>query len=113
MQRFDLSKKFSADCVVTDKARAGELYHVARNSVGSGATLTPIARYFVWQPEFVEGFNAHFAACLVGPRPNDRQSSVIASNRILDKFEDQVASLGAPLRLFPCAGLASGVRRFV
>jgi hypothetical protein len=67
MQRFDLNEEFSADCVVTDKARAGQLYHVARNSAG-GATFTPIARYFVWRPKFVEGFNEFWRVdCFVRP----------------------------------------------
>ena len=56
MQRFDLDKQFSADCVVTDKTRIGEIYHVARNWAG-GSISTPIARYFVWRPVFVEGYN--------------------------------------------------------
>ena len=84
MQRFDLNKKFSADCVVTDNARAGELYHVARNSAG-GATLTPIARYFVWRPEFVEGFNGYWRVdCFVrqhalSPDPMELGESLVAA----------------------------------
>jgi hypothetical protein len=59
MRRFDINATFGADCVVSDEARAGEVYHFARNLAG-GAILTPIARYFVWQPQFVEGFHRHW-----------------------------------------------------
>ena len=56
MNRFDINDNFSADCVVSENARAGDLYHVSRNSSG-GANFTPIAYFFVWRPEFTEGFN--------------------------------------------------------
>jgi hypothetical protein len=59
MKRFAVTESFNADCVVSEAARAGEIYHIARNSFG-GAMLTPIARYFVWKPEFVEGFHEHW-----------------------------------------------------
>ena len=36
------------------------VYHVRRNASGSGMTLTPVALYFAWQPEFIEGFNRHW-----------------------------------------------------
>jgi hypothetical protein len=65
MQRFDLTEAFQADCVVSEQARVGEIYHVARNASG-GATLTPVANYFVWRPEFVEGFQPHWSVdCFV------------------------------------------------
>jgi hypothetical protein len=84
MHRFNLDTNFSADCVVTDNARAGELYHVARNAAG-GATLTPIARYFVWQPEFVEGCNRYWRVdCFVrqhalSPDPLELGESLVAA----------------------------------
>jgi hypothetical protein len=84
MHRFDVSEKICADCVVTERSRAGELYHVARNSAG-GATLTPIARYFVWRPEFVEGFNGHWHVdCFVrqhalSPDPTELGECLVAA----------------------------------
>jgi hypothetical protein len=59
VKRFPVTDTFQADCVVSEAARAGKIYHVVRNASG-GAMLTPIARYFVWQPEFVEGFHKHW-----------------------------------------------------
>jgi hypothetical protein len=59
MQRFDLDSRFKADCVLSDKSRCGEIYYVAVNSSG-GATLTPIAYYFSWRPEFVEGYHGYW-----------------------------------------------------
>lgn len=59
MKRFSVSQALDADCVVASDSFAGEVYHVQRNSSG-GAVLTPIARYFGWKPEFVEGFNPHW-----------------------------------------------------
>jgi len=59
MNRFDLNENFSADCLVAENTRIGELYHVSRNSFG-GSTLTPIAYFFVWRPEFTEGFNKYW-----------------------------------------------------
>jgi len=70
MQRFDLDGTYSADCVVTDKARAGQIFHITRNIVGSGMTLRGIARYFVWQPEFTEGYNRYWRVdCFVQQGP--------------------------------------------
>jgi hypothetical protein len=70
VKRFDLNPDFSADCTIADKSRSGVVYHVRRNTRGSGATLTPIARYFAWQPEFVEGFNRHWRVdCFVTRHP--------------------------------------------
>jgi hypothetical protein len=59
MLRFPITAIFDADCVVAEKSRNGEIYHVVRNSAG-GANLTPIARYFAWRPEFIEGYNAYW-----------------------------------------------------
>jgi hypothetical protein len=59
MKRFPVTDDFEADCVTGQTALAGEIYHLARNSSG-GATLTPVARYFAWHPEFVEGFHKHW-----------------------------------------------------
>jgi len=59
MMRFEISSTLAGDCVVSPEARAGELFHVAKNSAG-GALMTPIARYFIWRPEFVEGFKKHW-----------------------------------------------------
>lgn len=84
MQRFDIDKKFSADCIVTEGGRAGQLYHVARNS-GGGATHTPIAYYFVWRPEFTEGINRHWRVdCFVrkhalSPDPMELSESLVSA----------------------------------
>jgi hypothetical protein len=59
MKRFSVGKSFEADCVISEVSRAGEIYHVAKNEHG-GAMMTPIARYFAWKPEFVEGFHGHW-----------------------------------------------------
>jgi hypothetical protein len=59
MKRFSLTDSLDADCVLANTARAGEVYHVERNSTGSAA-LTPVARYFAWRPEFIEGFHAYW-----------------------------------------------------
>jgi len=51
---------YDADCPVsTDDVRIGEVYHVVRNRDG-GSISTPIARYFIWRPVFIEGFNPHW-----------------------------------------------------
>jgi hypothetical protein len=68
--RFDLDPDFSADCTIADKSRSGKVYHVRRNSIGSGKTLTPVALYFAWQPNFIEGFNRHWRVdCFVKRHP--------------------------------------------
>jgi hypothetical protein len=59
MLRFDLDDVFSADCVSADTVRAGQIYH-KRHYTGGGCTLTGIARYFAWRPEFVEGYHSHW-----------------------------------------------------
>ena len=70
MKKFDLDPDFSADCTIADKSRSGEVYHVRRNASDSGKTLTPVARYFAWQPDFVEGFNRHWRVdCFVTRHP--------------------------------------------
>ena len=68
--RFDLNPEFSADCTVADKSRSGQIYHVRHNVVGSGATLTGVARYFAWRPDFVEGYNPYWRVdCFVTRHP--------------------------------------------
>jgi hypothetical protein len=70
MKRFDLNPDFSADCTIADKSRSGEVSHVLRNASGSGRTLTPVARYFAWQPDFIEGFNRDWRVdCFVTRHP--------------------------------------------
>jgi hypothetical protein len=84
MKRFDITDTFRANCVVSDSACAGEIYHVARNASG-GALLTPIARYFVWQTEFVEGFHQHWRVdCFVrqhklSPEPMSLSELLVAA----------------------------------
>lgn len=59
MQRLEINERLEADCVAHDGSRVGEVYYVQRNRAG-GATLTPIARYFAWRPEFAENFHPHW-----------------------------------------------------
>jgi hypothetical protein len=69
MNRFLLTEDFDADCVVSDRARAGEIYRVQGNRSG-GAVLTPVARYFAWRPEFIEGFHAFWRVdCFIREHP--------------------------------------------
>jgi hypothetical protein len=70
IKRFDISQDFSADCTIADKSRSGQIYHTRRNASGSGQNLTPVALYFAWQPEFIEGYNRHWRVdCLVKRHP--------------------------------------------
>jgi hypothetical protein len=84
MKRFPITDAFEADCVVSEAARAGLIYHVARNATG-GATFTPIARYFVWRPEFVEGYHKYWRVdCFVrrhklSPEPMWLGESLVAA----------------------------------
>ncbi|HZZ27516.1 MAG TPA: hypothetical protein VFE46_05860 [Pirellulales bacterium] len=59
MIRFPVTSTYDADCVVAERSRVGEIYHVARNSAG-GATMTPVVRYFAWRPEFIEGYHSYW-----------------------------------------------------
>jgi hypothetical protein len=58
MKRFSVSPNLESACVMGD-CICGELFHIQRNSVG-GSVQTPVARYFAWHPEFIEGFNKHW-----------------------------------------------------
>jgi hypothetical protein len=58
--RFQIDDDFSADAVISERARAGQTFHIRRNHVGTGMTLTAITRYFAWQPEFMEGYHRHW-----------------------------------------------------
>jgi hypothetical protein len=60
MMGFQINEHFSADGVISERSRAGRIFHIRRNRVGSGMILTAVARYFVWQPEFVEGYHRHW-----------------------------------------------------
>jgi hypothetical protein len=69
VRRFDLSDTWRADCSVSETLRVGEIYHVVQNSAG-GTILTPIARFFVWRPTYMEGFNLHWRVdCFVRQHP--------------------------------------------
>ena len=84
MKQFDITDSYQAECVVSEGARVGEIYHVARSASG-GAWLTPIARYFVWQPEFVDGSHKHWRVdCFVrqhelSPAPMSLGESLVAA----------------------------------
>jgi hypothetical protein len=69
-RRFAIDTRHEADCVVSDAARIGEIYHADRNIFG-GANLTPIARYFAWlDPGRVEAFHEHWHVdCFVREHP--------------------------------------------
>jgi hypothetical protein len=70
MIRFDLNSDFSVDCTVADKSRSGQIYHVRSNVIGTGKMLTGVARYFAWQPDFVEGYNRYWRVdCFVTHHP--------------------------------------------
>jgi len=58
MKPFDLDKTYWADCTTTGEIHIGEAYHIVRNSSG-GSVSTPIARYFVWPPPYIEGCFKH------------------------------------------------------
>lgn len=60
MHRFDLNAKFSAIGSETSETRIGEIHHVRGSRGGSGSVSTPIARYFVWRPEYIEGAAPHW-----------------------------------------------------
>ncbi|MEP1537364.1 MAG: hypothetical protein ABJQ34_15435 [Paracoccaceae bacterium] len=60
MHKFELNKKYHARGNETEHSRIGEIYHVSRNTFGGGSVSTPIARYFAWRPEYIEGVNPHW-----------------------------------------------------
>ena len=60
MYEFDLNKTFCADAEEKTEVRVGQIYHVLRNKVGTGSVSTPVARYFVWHPNYIEGVNPHW-----------------------------------------------------
>jgi hypothetical protein len=70
MKRFDLNADFSADCTIAEKSRSGTVYHVRIRNDAGGKMLTPVALYFAWQPDFVEGYNRHWGVdCFVKRHP--------------------------------------------
>jgi hypothetical protein len=70
MKRVDLNTDFSADCTIAEKSRSGTVYHVRIRNAAGGKMLTPVALYFVWQPDFVEGYNRHWRVdCFVKRHP--------------------------------------------
>lgn len=60
MKRFILSSDFEASITAEQNAFHGEVFHVSRSKIASGVTLTPIARYYGYRPEFIESFNPHW-----------------------------------------------------
>jgi len=74
MQRFGLNDTFQVECLVLEEGAHRQGLPFVRNSAG-GATLTPVARFFVWRPVFIEGFNPHWRVDCFGrqhqlsPRP--------------------------------------------
>ena len=60
MFEFDLNNTYRADFKETPDVRIGQIYHVLPNKVGTGSVSTPVARYFAWQPEYIEGVNPHW-----------------------------------------------------
>jgi hypothetical protein len=57
--RFSINPDYEADCQIAEGTRIGEIYHVVRNVAG-GSWNTPIANFFAWRPEFIEGYNAYW-----------------------------------------------------
>ena len=60
IEHFDLGDSYKVECQIREGHQAGEIYHLQRNRIGRGATLTPIARFFVWRPDYTEGVNPHW-----------------------------------------------------
>jgi hypothetical protein len=60
MKQLTLSPAFEASITSVQNGLIGEVFHVSRNEVGSGRTLTPIARFYGYRPEFIESFNPHW-----------------------------------------------------
>ncbi|WP_370571316.1 hypothetical protein, partial [Phaeobacter sp. SYSU ZJ3003] len=60
IERFDLADSYEAECQISEEHQVGDIYHRRGNRVGSGATLTPVARFFVWRPDYSEGVNPHW-----------------------------------------------------
>ncbi len=77
-RRFAITGTLDAECVETPESVAGQIFHVERNSAG-GATRTPVARFFTWRPEYVEGFHAHWRVdCFVCVHPLAPEPAVAA-----------------------------------
>jgi len=86
MKRFDLNTDFSVDCTIAEKSRSGTIYRVLIRNAAGGKMLTPVALYFAWQPDFVEGYNRHWRVdCFCEPpsigtrRTNDTGPSINSS----------------------------------
>ena len=60
IERCDLADSYEAECQISEEHQVGDIYHRRGNRVGSGATLTPVARFFVWRPDYSEGVNSHW-----------------------------------------------------
>lgn len=60
MHKFDLDGTYRAQGQETTETRIGDIYHVRWNHSGSGSVSTPIAKYFVWRPPYIEGVNSHW-----------------------------------------------------
>ena len=85
--RFAITDDFSADCVKSDQSRAGEIYHVSRNNAG-GAMLTPIDRYFVWRPIFIEGFHDHWRVdCIIRVHPRAPKKPMPFGKSLIEAHE--------------------------
>ncbi len=59
MKQFRICDDYQADCHSDGPFHTGEIYHSVSNADG-GQMLTPIARYFIWHPVFIEGFEEHW-----------------------------------------------------
>ena len=46
-ERFDLGTDYEVECRVSVSCCVGDICHIRRNRIGSGARLTPVARFFV------------------------------------------------------------------
>jgi hypothetical protein len=90
--KFAINERFTADCVESERSRAGEIYDVVLNSAG-GATLTRIARYFCWRPSLVEGFHRHWRVdCFVREHPLSPSEISLATDLVKSLMREGICS---------------------
>ncbi len=59
MKTLEIARDFEAVFFITEETRIGDIHHVERHSSG-GSLNTPIARFFVHRPGYIEGVNPHW-----------------------------------------------------
>jgi hypothetical protein len=92
MRRFAITDTLEAQCIPSSESIAGEIFYVERNAAG-GANLTPIARFFAWHPEFVEGFHAHWRVdCFVRVHPLSTDPASLAKALVETLMRESLCS---------------------